>query len=142
MLGVFFTSESRGWEQDQWSWVFTNFGITDIWERNKLDDRDTKIYQESVAVDTTADLPDFPLVVMSPPDARFIPGTISLADFDHPDDCIYLFGANHDVLSDIYLGDREPDHAVYIQTVKGEMYSHAAAYVTLWDRYVKRGDFG
>lgn len=129
--------------QDQWSWVFSNFGVVDLWERD-TNNREAAIYQPVVEIDTAAELPAEPsLVVLSPPDARFIPGTISLQDFAHPEDVIYLFGGSQDVLSDEDdLGGRVPDSVVYIPTVKHECYSHAAAYMALWDRYVKRGGFG
>jgi hypothetical protein len=141
--GVCFKSEQRGWMQDQWSWVFSNFGITDIWERDRLASRDAAIYQESVAVDTAADLPlDRPLVIITPISARHLPGNLSLLDYKHPDDAIYFFGGSFDVLGDDDLGARKPDALVYIPTVNHELFSHTSAYVTLWDRYVKRGCFG
>lgn len=142
MVGVCFERE-KAWEQDQWSFVFSNFGITDIWERNKIDDRDHKIYQQTIGVATAAELPDVPLVVLAHEDSRYIKGSEALDKFTHPDDAIYLFGGSHANLNDADdLGGREPDHLIYIPSVKYEMYSHAAAYITLYDRYVKRGDFG
>ena len=128
--------------QDQWSWVFSNFGITEIWERDHEDSGDGAIYQPTIKISTAVDLPDRPLVVLSPPGGRFLKGTVSLADFNHPEEAIYMFGQSHGVLSDDDMAGRSPDSVVFIPTVKHEMYSHTAAYVTLWDRYVKRGDFG
>lgn len=130
--------------QDQWSWVFSNFGVTEIWERDRLADRDSKIYQDSVAIKSAAELPeDRNLVVLAPIDGRYIQGEQSLKDFEHPEDVIYLFGSTQANLNDEDdLGGRVPDSLVYIPTVKLECYSHSAAYMTLWDRYVKRGDFG
>lgn len=146
MIGVCFQSEHRGWMQDQWSWVFSNFGITDIWERGSDHDgsrgKDGSVYQTTIKIDTAAELPDVPLVVIQPPDGRFIRGKQSLRDFLHPENAIYLFGGSQSVLSDEDLGGRIPEALVYIPTVKYEAYSHTAAYMTLWDRYVQRGDFG
>lgn len=138
--GVCFKSEHRGWAQDQWSWVFSNFGITEIWERD-YEDADAEIYQPTIKIDTAAELPaGRPLVVLSPIDARYIQGDISLDVFVHPEDAIYLFGGSMENLSDLDdLGGRMPDSKVYISTVKLEMFSHAAGYITLYDRYVKRG---
>jgi hypothetical protein len=141
--GVCFKSEHRGWMQDQWSWVFSNFGITDIWERSRSGP-DAEIYQSVTEVDTCAELPDDrPLVVLAPADGKYVKGTESLAGFAHPDDAIYVFGGSQNNLSnEDDLGFRRPAALVYIPTVKLEMYSVAAAYIVLWDRYVKRGDFG
>ena len=100
------------------------------------------IYQDTIKIDTAAELPDVPLVVLGPPDGKFVQGNVSLKDFQHPDDAIYLFGGTQDVLTVEDLGGRVPDASVYIPFVKHECYSHAAGYMALWDRYVKRGDFG
>jgi hypothetical protein len=141
-VGICFKSEQRGWMQDQWSWVFSNYGITDIWERNCISE-DAKIYQPVIHITNCTELPDRPLVVLSPIDAKYMAGTESLLDFDHPEDAIYVFGGSYDNLSlEEDFGGRIPDHIVYIPTVKYECYSHSAAYQVLWDRYVKRGSHG
>ena len=141
--GVCFQSENRGWMQDQWSWVFSNFGITEIWERGCSGSAEEKIYQEVISCDTADDLPlDRPLIVLAPIDGQYIKGEKSLVDFKHPSDAIYLFGGTFANLSKDDLGSRDPDALIYIPTIKHEMYGHSAAYITLYDRLVKRGDFG
>lgn len=145
-VGVCFQSEHRGWMQDQWSWVFSNFGITEIWERDADHDgyrgKDGSIYQPTIKIDTAAELPERPIVLLTPKEGRFFNGNTSLKDFDHPEDAIYFFGGSHGVLSEEDFGGREPHSLVFIPFVKFESYSHSAAYVTLWDRYSKRGSFG
>ncbi len=130
--------------QDQWSWVFSNFGITDIWERGWQGSTDADIYQPVIRIDTAAELPaERPLVVLAHPDSQYIKGNQSLVDFVHPADAIYLFGSSYGNLSDEDdLGGRKPDALVYIPTVEHECYAHSAAYITLWDRYIKWGSFG
>lgn len=140
--GVCFQREYKQWMQDQWSWVFTNFAIKRLWERAKDSTGDLNIYQPTVAIDSAAELPDDPLVVLAPIDGRFIAGERSLVMFEHPDDAIYLFGPSYGNLWPDTLGGRDPDHLVYIPTAKLEMYSYAAAYVTFYDRLAKRGEFG
>lgn len=145
--GVCFRSEHRGWMQDQWSFVFSNFGIAEIWELGADHDgvrgKDGSIYQPTIKADSAAELPtDKALIVLAPTDGRFIKGTEPLDTFTHPDDAIYLFGGSQAVLSEEDLGGRVPDALVFIPTVKLECYSHCAAYMTLWDRYSKRGCFG
>ncbi len=144
MFGVCFRHERQGWLQDQWSWVFSNFGVTEIWERGHDPSKDGDIYQDVIEITTAAELPaDRPLVVLAPPAGRYIQGDVSLKDFVHPEDAIYLFGATQANLSDEDdLGGRAPETVVYIPSVEHEVFGYAAAYMTLWDRYAKRGDFG
>ena len=142
-VGVCFRRENKSWEQDQWSFVFSNFGITNIWERGVDDNRDYNIYQKPVPVRTAAQLPQRPIVVLAPEDGNHIKGTVSLTDYVHPEDAIYLFGSSNAALSDEEdLGGVIPEACVYIPTVKHEMYAHAAGYITLYDRMVKRGSHG
>ncbi len=144
MIGICFKSEHRGWMQDQWSWVFSNFGITDIWERGWDGSIDGKIYQDTIKISIAAELPtERPVIVLSHIAGQYIKGDESLADFVHPENAIYLFGGSYSHLNDEDdLGGRVPDAKVYIPTIKHDMYGHAAGYITLWDRYVKRGGFG
>ena len=130
--------------QDQWSWIFSNYGITDIWERGWNGSTDAAIYQTTIKIDTAAELPvGRPVVVLAPIDGRYIKGTKSIEDWIHPEDAIYLFGGSQANLNDEDdLGGITPHSVLYIPTVELEMYSHSAAYITLYDRKVKRGSFG
>lgn len=77
---------------------------------------------------------------MSPKNAVYVPGTISIHDFEHPDECCYLFGSDSAHLSIDQLGGREPDHAVYIPVDTNDtMYSFMAGAITLYDRRLTRG---
>lgn len=139
--GVCFQREAKAWMQDQWSFCFSNFGIVEIWERGWCAG-DSEIYQDVIPVSTADELPDRPLVVLAPQDGRYFKGTQSLGRFNHPDGAIYMFGGSHQNLTPEELGSRTPDHIVFIPTVEYEMYSHAAGYLVLYDRMVKRGGFG
>jgi len=139
--GVCFQRETKAWMQDQWSFCFSNFGITDIWERGWFGG-DSEIYQDVIPVRTADELPGRPLVVLAPKDGRYFKGTQSLVEFNHPADAIYVFGGSHQNLTAEDLGARTPDHLVFIPTVEYEMYSHAAGYLVFYDRMVKRGGFG
>lgn len=136
MLGVCHCAETKNWLQDQWSFVYSNFGLTrpNIWQ---IGDGE-QIYQKPTVITSAAELPDVDLVVLAPEEGKYIQGTESLLTFNHPEDCIYLFGASHQNLTEEDLGSRW-HYAVYIPTHQHEMYAHCAAYVTLWDRWCKRG---
>lgn len=142
-FGVCFRQERKQWMQDQWSFVFSNFGLDApwIWERGCTEDRDFEIYQTVTPISTAAELPlDHELVVLAHPEGKYIKGTESLVTFQHPENAIYLFGGSHDVLSDEDdLGGRTPDHLIYIPSGELEMYAFMAASITLYDRMVKRG---
>ena len=137
MVGVCFHTE-RGWEQNQWSFLLSNFGVVDVWEMGNDGGPDSHIYQKTKKIRKASELPDTPLVILAPQDGRFIKGVESLMDFQHPDDCIYLFGGSHKVLTHEEI-DRKADHLVYVPFKKHEAYSHAVAYMTLYDRKLKRG---
>lgn len=137
MFGVCFTGERNATYQDQWSFLFSNFGVEDIWE---LERGGCEIFQNTIKIESAAELPeDRPLVVLQPPTGRWIKGTESLKDFVHPDDAIYMFGGSHDVMTLEDLGGRVAEHYVYIPLVHHECYAFSAGYMTLWDRKVKRG---
>ena len=143
MTSVCFVSEDKRWQQDQWSWVFSNFCVDECWQ---IDDGEVSsaIYQNPTTILTAADLPTGrPLVVLSAQDARYVQGDEPLHDFVHPEDAIYFFGKSFGTISDDVLGGRVPDHKVYISNHQYEMFAFAAGYVTLYDRFVKRGcNFG
>lgn len=138
MYGVCFTGERHGKDQDLWSFLFSNFGVEHIWELERPNTVD--IYQKPTKIKSADELPDdIPLVVVQPPDGRFIKGTESLVDLVHPGEAIYMFGGSHDVMTPEDLGDRVPEYNVYIPLVAHECYAHSAAYMVLWDRKVKHG---
>ena len=140
MYGVCFQREHKPSLQDQWSFVFSHFGVEEIWERG-WEPGDGKIYQPVESIDTCAELPDDrPLVVLAPPLGRYIQGTESLLEFTHPKDAIYVFGGSHTNLTEEDMGGRVAEHYVYIPTAdRNEMYAYVAAAVVLWDRVVKGG---
>lgn len=139
MFGICFEHEKLGWMQDQWSWVFSNFGVTEIWEINQ-GGSDFEIYQTVIGIKSYDELPENrPLVALTPKLGRYLHGEEALNAFVHPEAPIYIFGGS---FSNLAFDSRQPDSCVYIPTVEYECFSHAAAYMTLWDRYVKRGGFG
>lgn len=138
-LGICFTAEKRRVYQDQWSFLFSNFGVQDIWEIGQAE----KIYQPTTKIEDASGLPsDRPLVVVQPEKGRYVQGSMPLATFVHPDDAIYMFGGSHENFTTDMLGGRDADAVVYIPFAKHECYAFAAAYIVLWDRYSKRGSHG
>lgn len=143
MTGVCFQSDPDPKIQDQWSYVFSNFGVDEIWERSHpsaAPSPDCKIYQNCTMVQSCAELPAArKIVVLAPPTGRYFQGDENLLSFQHPEDAIYVFGGSHTNLTEECLGGRVPDHLVFIPVVEYELYAHVAAAITLYDRLVKNG---
>lgn len=138
MLGVFFKREAKDWMQDQWEQVFHNFAIDMIWECEHTA-QDYVAERTTVAIGSAEDLPrDIPLIVLSHNGAKYYKGNESLITFQHPQDAIYMFGGSHSIMSGKDFGEREPDSIVFIPTLRHEMYAFSAAYITLYDRLLKR----
>lgn len=93
---------------------------------------DTRIVQ----VESVADLPDLPIVLVS-----LEPDAVSLKTFLHPQmDCIYLFGSSNGTLTKESLAGRTPFATVAIPSVDGTtMFANTAGAVVLWDRELKGG---
>lgn len=74
-----------------------------------------------------------PIVAVQPVSSPTFPGEISLLDFEHPSDVVYLFGADHvhnekvDVLASVYIP--MPNNKC--------IWSVQAAAIVLYDRYAK-----
>ncbi len=89
-----------------------------------------------------ADASDLPsasqLVVLAPPNGRYIQGNISLEDFAHPTDAIYLFGGDIDFLSETEMNNRQADSLVYVPTESADdLFSWVAYAIVMWDRKSK-----
>ncbi len=106
---------------------------TDVWIRGKPDEQN--YFHQTI--ETCEELPYFPLVLMQPPDARYVRGHTNLIEFTHPENAIYIFGGNNAYFSfEEDMGIRKPNHVIYIP-VQHEMYSWTAAAVVLYDRMLK-----
>lgn len=74
-------------------------------------------------------------VFIEPRTEKYNPDTVWLHDFDHPEDCIYIFGSAH--YNPTVFHRRQDDPVVSIKTFqdRGVLWSHQAAVVTLYDRW-------
>ena len=79
---------------------------------------------------------DLPVVVIQPRYARYVPGTVCLSEFSHPDDpIVYLFGGSHSVMRETDLAGLNIIDIVYIPVHDDwELFSSQAASIVLWDR--------
>ncbi len=133
-VGVALTVDQDPSGADHWAAVLAGFpGITLYYVGDAPPDwwGKLKFFKNAVPISET----DAPIVVVSGDNAREVPGTKSLVDFEHPDDVVYLFGGDHTILrTDLPYVD-----CVYIPSDGAEFYSHVAGAVVLYDRVLKRG---
>ena len=133
MISVCFSTHTSTLQQ-QWDYVLCNFVPDEIYVIGSLPE-DTSLGKKAIVVQSAAELPDLPIVLLAPDNGRYIQGTTSLGDFTHPDDCIYMFGSDSKYMSEDFLGERTPDHIVYIDTdTNDDMYSFVSYGVVMHDR--------
>ena len=134
MYGVCIPKDINSWEQNQWSFVLSH------WKPDKIylvGDGPGEL-KGADCIDTVPSWDN--TVLLAPPNGYYFKGQTSLSDFEHPEDCLYIFGSNHHHLSTDYLGDAQITDSVYIPTDgHAEMYSFVAAAVVFYDRMVGRG---
>jgi hypothetical protein len=115
--------------------MIDSFGVTDVWEHGSGAEP-IEGYSKTSIVETAADLPDVPLVVLAPSEGRQFQGVIALPEYQHPKDAIYITGQNHVQFDPDFLAERNYD-AVYIPAEKHEFYAMVAAACALYDRRAK-----
>ena len=93
------------------------------------------ILRDAPTADTFADLPVGDVVLLAPQSSRFFSPIISLLEFQHPSEAVYIFGPNNQHIDDSVFGGRNPDHVVFIPTdTDDEMFAHVAYIITAWHR--------
>jgi hypothetical protein len=136
VFGICFAYENNDRTRNEWSYLVDWFDVASAFEYGKPENVRGTPY--TTAIDSMADLPDQPLIVLAPLDGRHIQGETSLHDFDHPDDAIYVFGNNHLHMSESPLFSGREYSSVYIPTHKSELFAVFAATLTLYDRGAKQ----
>ena len=96
---------------------------------------DSLILCEAHIIETAEDLSAETLILAAGQVANHHTGRESLTQFFHPLHCTYMFGADNVSMHDRHLGNRTPDHKVYIPLPgKPELNAHTAAATFLYDR--------
>ncbi len=124
-----------------WSYVLSHWTPDKVYVLgSNPEDYSTRFFKDAELVQTAEMLPDAPLVLLASKLGRYVTGTVELADFTHPKEVTYLFGPDNAYMSEDYLGSRQPDHHVYIETdTKDDLYSFVAAAIVLRDRRLRHG---
>ena len=132
MLGLCFAYDQNARTRNEWAFLIDWFGVTDSWEYGKPDDVDG--YPKSTGITTSAELPDKPLVVLTPAEARTVKGTQCLHDFVHPEEAIYMTGGNHVHMAESPMFNGRDYQTVYIPVDQYELYAIFAATMAFYDR--------
>lgn len=123
-----------GQEENELDYVLSNFNPEAIWLLGDYQCTNN-LMRDAPRAKTFADLPSDPLVLFAPTTSRNFTPTVSLTEFTHPENAVYVFGPNNLHLADEDLGGRTLDHVVNIPTdTHDEMYAHTAIAVALWSR--------
>lgn len=121
-----------------WNYILKHFAQEEVyvmgsqpWEAN--------IMKEAKHIISLDELPaDQKVVVMTPQTGKYVQGEVSLHDYKHEDNTIYVFGPDIANLTEDQMGSREVTK-VYIPADRSEFYSWVAAAITFYDIGVKNG---
>jgi hypothetical protein len=123
-------------EAPLWSLPLRDFGVTD-WRMvpvSGIRNGERKVpLREFLTYDAALDGCELQRVFIEPC-SHETPETVWLHDFNHPRECIYIFGSAH--YNPTLFHRRLQDEIVSIKTVqdKGVLWSHQAAVIALYDR--------
>lgn len=140
--GICFAYDKNGYYRTQWLNMVTCFRPDFAYERGL--DEVTPNHHGLLACNSIDDIdPGLELVVMSPlATAREVIPSTSLADFEHPRNACYYFGADFVWLSETELGERSRT-VVYVPNQSpapaDELYSFVVAAIVLHDRMTRLG---
>jgi hypothetical protein len=117
-----------------WNHIIANFQPSTVYHIDKFpsDLSRKKILVEGRKISSIEEIPGT-LVLCSPMGATHYPGTVSLTDFSHPEECTYIFGDDGKAISSEEFGKSTPDYTVYIPFML-EVHAHVAASIVLWSR--------
>lgn len=138
MIGLCYYQDSDIMVREYWAMIIECFGVTNAWEVGDESKSDSN-YNKPVFIDKVEDLPkDKPIVVLAHKNAKYVQGVTDIKDFEHPEECIYVFGGdNMNQVPESYEGFEDIRY-VYVDT-KYEIYSHQIGAIMLYDRKIKNG---
>lgn len=122
---------ANGREESEWDYAISNLSPDGVTYCLGSYQPTHNPFRDAPRIDSLAELPTgIPKVVIAPFTSRNHAPSVSLVDFVHPEDAIYIFGPNNE-----HLEAAEVDHVVVIPTdTKDEMFNYMSYLVTMWDR--------
>lgn len=142
-VGICTSYDEDLWKRLQWGFIRDHFSLGPHWVRGLPDDyENVKQYRlgtPPVQVTSAADLPDWPIVLLSPSNGKYTQATQNIVTFEHPLEAIYYFGSDTGSMRlEVDFPDRQPDHLVYIPANKYPMHAYIAGAIIFYDRMVKK----
>ena len=129
-------------ENTGWSQILRAFNVTEVYELPGLG----VPLQTSIGLETVDDVTHYhnaKIIVVQPETADFVQGETFLAELEHPDEAIYVFGGTQTRLTQHDLEDVDVAHYVYIPSPnKVDLFPSQAGAIVLWDRFWKRHYIG
>jgi len=141
-FGVCFNFEDQLLYRDQWIVVCDNYLPDYVYDRNPPDVELDDIYYKWTPVDSISDgiargtAEGLTPVLITPLNAQIIPGEISLKDYTHPTNALYVFGDDNNTLDNDYgITDK-----VYVHSLNQQVtyWSFMVASIVLFDRVSKQ----
>lgn len=128
MFGICFHYDPK--LQTFWDQIIRTFLIQNVYEVGTPEDFTTPLWN-TVASVGGVDIK--PLICFSPTSAKYMPGLISLEEFEHPKNGLYYFGSDN-----CHNPKIDNDACVYVPTIRPDpLWSVQAAIIVLYDRWRK-----
>lgn len=124
-----------------WNLPLRDFGVGDWWmwpiSGVACNERGVSLHERASLDGILDELPDYPRVFIEPNSPHFKVEASDLSDFDHPEDCIYIFGGAH--FNPVVARHREGESIVRIKTLHdtGVLWPHQVLVTVLHDRLAK-----
>jgi len=130
-------------EQYYWNLPLRDFGVDEWWmnpisgiknaEENRVPLKEGKDYDDIF----NQIEPDLKRVFIEPRTQHHNPDTIWLHEYEHPKDCVYIFGSAH--YNPTLLHKRDEDDVVSIKTKddKGVLWADQCLCIVMYDRIMK-----
>ena len=134
-------------EADLWAFVLRDFDIKDwfMWPVTGIkhcEHRSVGLHEYPSIEGIFEANQDFHHVYVEPANSKFAHSGVSLKDFQHPSDALYIFGSAH--FNPMVCYAKEEDQSIFIPTVHnaGVLWPHQCLAVIMYDRLLKDGAFG
>ncbi len=129
------THIESGGSENEWDYVLSNFAPDELYLIECGYQPTNNMMRDIQLMKSCDELPNVPIVLLAPTSMRNFDPETNLNEFSHPEDAIYLFGANNQHITQETFGNRSPDYIVTIPNdTHDEMFNHVAYAITAWHR--------
>lgn len=123
----------NGAEENQWDYVLSNLKPDETYVLGPYQCTNN-VLRDAPRLETLEDAPDVPIIILAPLTSRQFVPEISILDFEHPEDALYVFGPNNEHLMPEDVGGREYTALNIPTDTTDEMFNYSAYLITAWER--------